>query len=136
MADEEEVISANNNDEVFEYMGGDVPGDLVRAQVHPSVAVIPAMAFYNCKKLEEIDLCGGLTEIRNYAFYGCSSLKYVNIPSTIKTIGAMAFFVAPLQTLHLPDSIESIGNHAFAHRSIPTCPDTVSRNHNCITGVL
>ena len=47
MADEDEVISANNNDEVFEYMGGDmvVPDDVVRAQVHPSVTVIPEKAF-------------------------------------------------------------------------------------------
>ena len=43
MADEDEVVSANNNEEVFVYMGGNmvVPDDVVRAQVHPSVTVIP-----------------------------------------------------------------------------------------------
>ena len=68
MANEEEVISANNDD-VFEYMGGDmvVPNDVVRAQVHPSVTVIPAMAFQFHYRLEEIDLCEGLTEIGNDA---------------------------------------------------------------------
>ena len=54
MADEEEVISANNNDEVFVYMGGDmvVPDDVVRAQVHPSVAIIPGRAFQSRRKLK------------------------------------------------------------------------------------
>ena len=56
MVNEDEVISTNNNDEVFEYMGGDmvVPKEVVRAQVHPSVAVIPDRAF-QYHKLEEIE---------------------------------------------------------------------------------
>lgn len=39
-------------------------------------------AFMNCDKLEEIDLsnCSGLTTINN-AFYGCASLKEINIGS-------------------------------------------------------
>ena len=115
------MISANNNDEVFVYMGGDmvVPDDVVRAQVHPSVTVIPDNAFYYRNKLKEIELCEGLTEIGNHAFYSCESLKHVNIPSTVKTIGAMTFCGAPLQTLYLPDSVESIGEYAFAHDRFP-----------------
>ena len=121
MADEDEVISAYNNDEVFEYMGGDmvVPRDVVRAQVHPSVAVIPERAFQYQTKLEEIELCDGLIEIGNDVFLGCSSLKHVNIPSTVKTIGIHAFCWAPLQTLHLPDSVESIREYAFSHGRFP-----------------
>ena len=95
MADEDEVNSANNNDEVFVYMGGDmvVPRDVVRAQVHPSVAVIPEIAFQGRQYLEVIDLCEGLTEIGNDAFIECYSLRHVNIPSTVKTIGSFAFGV-------------------------------------------
>ena len=60
MADEGEVISANNNEEVFEYMGGDmvVPDDVVRARVYPSVTVIPDRAFqYHTKFLVWHGLC-------------------------------------------------------------------------------
>ena len=111
MADEDEVIRANNNntddEEVFVYMGGEASYDAVRARVHPSVTVIPA----------------GLTEIGNNvshdAFYGCHSLKHIHIPSTVKTIGNHAFCGAPLRALHLPDSIESIGDHAFCHGRFP-----------------
>ena len=65
MVDEDEVISTNNYDEVFEYMGGDmvVPFDVVRARVHPSVTIIRDRAFQYHKKLEEIELCDGLLEI-------------------------------------------------------------------------
>ena len=95
-----------------------VPDDLVRAQVHPSVTVIPEKAFQFHFKLEVIDL-GGLIEIGNDAFFLCSSLKYVNIPSTVRTIGSYAFCHTPLQTLHLPDSIESIGQGAFCSGRFP-----------------
>ena len=122
MADEDEVISANNNDEVFEYMGGDmvVPDDVVvHARLHPSVTVIPEKAFRSRHKLEEINLCEGLIEIGNDAFLGCRALRHVNIPSTVKTIGSFAFYAAPLQTLFLPDSVESIGDRAFCHGRFP-----------------
>ena len=60
---------ANNVDsEVFEYMGGDVPGDVVRARVHPSVTIIRRYAFVVKEKLEEIELDEGLIEIGNGAF--------------------------------------------------------------------
>ena len=124
MADEDEVISANSNDydDVFVYMEGEmvVPDDVVRAQVHPSVTVIPDRAFQYHQQLEEIELCEGLLEIGDDAFYNCESLNHVNIPSTVKTIGSYAFCGAPLLTLHLPDSIESIGNNALCFGQFPT----------------
>ena len=108
MADEDEVIRANNNNnEVFEYMGGNmvVPDEVVHARVHPSVTTIRRYAFQSRRKLEEIDFCEGLTEIGEF----CRALKYINIPSTVKTIDSFAFCWTPLQTLRLPDSIESLG---------------------------
>ena len=89
MADEDEVVSANNNEEVFVYMGGNmvVPDDVVRAQVHPSVTVIPDStvctvysAFQGRQNLDVIDLCDGLIVIGNDAFIYCYSLRHVNIP--------------------------------------------------------
>ena len=91
MADEDKVISANNNDEVFVPRGMCVPMDVVHVRLHTSVSVIPAVAFRKHKKIEEIELCEGLTEIGNDAFYGCRSLKHVNIPSTVNTIRKYAF---------------------------------------------
>ena len=120
MADEE-VTSANDY-EVFVYMGVDmaVPGYVVRARVHTSVTMIPDEAFQSRHKLKEIELCEGLTEIGLCAFYDCKSLRHVNIPSTVKVIGSSAFCWVPLQTLYLPDSIESIGEYAFARGRFPT----------------
>ena len=68
---------ANNHDsELFVYTeGAEVPRDLVRARVHPSVTVIPVNAFHYRNKLEEIELCDGLIEIGDDAFYNCKALN-------------------------------------------------------------
>ena len=112
-------------DEVFVYMGGDmvVPQDVVRVDVHTSVTtIIPERAFQSHQKLEEIELCEGLLEIGNDAFYNCKSLKHINIPSTVTTIGEFAFcHNTSLATLSLPDPIESIGGKGtFCNTQIPT----------------
>jgi len=116
-------MSNNNNDteEVFVYMGvgSVVPDDVVRARIHPSVTAISENAFYNCIKLEEVELCEGLLSIGRQAFYGCSSLKQqIRIPSTVTNIGHSAFFDAPLLSIHLPDVLERIGNNPFCGSKI------------------
>ena len=49
---------------VYTGSGGDVvPQDVVRVRVDRSVTSIPAYAFYQHKKLAEVELCEGLVEI-------------------------------------------------------------------------
>ncbi len=55
--------------------------------------------------------------IGQYAFEGCENLKKINIPSTVKQIGDLAFYVCyGLQSIDFEDNsmLESIGNGAFA----------------------
>ena len=81
-------MSDNSSTEVFVYMGGDmvVPLDVVRVRVHPSVTVIPQRAFKERFQLEEVELCEGLLEIGEFAFYCCKSLRHIIIPSTVTVI--------------------------------------------------
>jgi hypothetical protein len=53
------TCNAADNTEVFVYMGpvgNDVPQDVVRVRVDPSVASIPAYAFEGRTKLAEVEL--------------------------------------------------------------------------------
>jgi hypothetical protein len=60
-------MSSNANDsEVFIYTGNGgerVPDDVVRVRVDPSVTSIPVCAFYERKKLTEVEMCEGVVEI-------------------------------------------------------------------------
>ena len=142
MADEDEAISANNNDydEVFVYMGGEmvVPDDVVRAQVHPSVTVIPDKAFQYHQQLEEIELCEGLIEIGKQSFCLCKSLKHISIPSTVTTIPSLTFQSCNgLEEVELCEGLIEIGNNAFwfceslKHVNIPSTVKTIGSHAFC-----
>jgi hypothetical protein len=57
-------------------------------------------------------LIGGITEIGNYAF--APSLESINLPDGLETIGIGAFSsTSLLEEITFPDSLTNIGNNAF-----------------------
>lgn len=108
--------------EVFVYMGEggpEIPDDVVRVRIHPSVSRIPANTFRGCNKLEDVELCDGLLEIGTYAFYNCMVLKRISIPSTVTTIGAEAFSGCyELEEVDLCEGLIEIGMCAFLVSSL------------------
>lgn len=62
----------------------------------------------------ELQYFTGLTELANYEFSGCTSLKSITLPSTIESIGNNAFDgCSSLTTIKIPDSVTSIREAAF-----------------------
>lgn len=55
------------------------------------VTEIDDYAFYNCEKLEVINIPQGVTRIGTYAFADCEELVRVRIPSSVTEIGNNAF---------------------------------------------
>ena len=55
----------------------------------------------------------GVTNISQYAFYGCSKLQSVSIPSSVKQIDKQAFDYSGLTSLVLPEGLTKIGDGAF-----------------------
>ena len=55
-----------------------------------------------------------VTEIGNYAFLRCTSLKEVVIPQSVTSIGSSAFnYCTSLKEIVIPDSVTTIGDSAF-----------------------
>jgi hypothetical protein len=112
-------MSSNSTDtEVFVYTGeegAEVPRDVVRVRVDPSVTSIPVVAFEKRKKLTEVELSEGLVEIGDRSFGGCDhSITKINIPNSLRRINILAFSYSLRTPIHLHDGIESIGEAAFA----------------------
>ena len=84
-----------------------------RLQVPSSVTIIDKRAYGNCPNLTDVILSDSIEVIRDSAFLSCRALERINIPSTVKTIGAGVFAHTKLSSVDLPDSIQSIGRACF-----------------------
>ena len=68
-----------------------------------------------------------VTNIGNHAFFGCSGLASVVIPSSVTSIGISAFlYCSGLTSVVIPSSVTSIGDHAFCNCSNLTSIDISS----------
>ena len=72
------------------------------------------LAFYGCSGLTSLTLPSGLTEIGDSAFRGCSGLTSLTIPSGVTKIGWSAFEgCSGLTSLTLPSGVTEIDYFAF-----------------------
>jgi hypothetical protein len=76
---------------------------------------IPDHAFYERKKLTEVELCEGLVEIGEKSFWYCDhSITKINVPNSLRRVKDYAFVKSLRCPIQLHDDIESIGAGAFA----------------------
>ena len=97
------------------------PSALISVTIGNTVTSISSDAFLGCNALATVTFSPTsiLTTIGQSAFQGCSALNPVTLPSTLQTIGILAFYLCiALQTIAIPDSVTTIGSGAFSGCSI------------------
>ena len=67
----------------------------------------------NITSFNELQYFTGLTSINNDAFSGCWSLAAVTLPPTVQAIGEFSFYGCNFPSFVIPNSVTSIGSHAF-----------------------
>lgn len=80
-----------------------------------SITTIGVRAFQNSKLSGTLNLPSALTEVRDYTFAGCSRLKSIHFPDNLTRIGNHAFDNCDslTGTLNIPDAVTTIGWRAF-----------------------
>ena len=95
-----------------DYSGNDTEGNLSVLDLSEAKIVAGGVDYY------KYNSCTSNDEIGRYAFYGCSGLTSINLPSSITSIGYAAFWsCSGLTSLTLPVGITSIGYEAFSYCS-------------------
>lgn len=86
---------------------------------------------------EEVCFKGEVKHIGAHAFDKCSSLRKVNLPEGLISIGEYAFYHTPVQTISFPSSLQEISAHAFEQSDlkgdivIPEGVQTIGTNAFC-----
>ena len=71
-------------------------------------------AFFDCSSLTGITIPTSVVSIGDDAFFGCSNLASITIPDSVTSIGNHAFYgCSNLASITIPDSVTSIGGGAF-----------------------
>ena len=103
--------------------------DITQANLREGTVGIAGSAFYQCTKLESIDIPDSILYIGNCAFYDCWSLTSIILPDGLKNIEASSFYYCySLIHVDLPENLEKIGSYAFSWCALTNIeiPDTVT----------
>ena len=90
-----------------------VPSSVTIGGEDYEVTSIGYMAFYFCSSLTSITIPSSVTRIGKKAFEECYRLTSINIPSRVTSIGEEAFKYSGLLSIAIPSSVTSIGDGAF-----------------------
>ncbi|MBQ7872292.1 MAG: leucine-rich repeat protein, partial [Oscillospiraceae bacterium] len=116
-------VDFGENLEYVGYRAFNMCSKLVKAEL-PIEAQDTNGAFMHCSALTEVTVEEGVERIPEYCFYGCTALKTIKYPASVKELVAGAFYSAGLEDLCLEGSnITTIGDFAFA--SLTNCYDFV-----------
>lgn len=110
------VLYSKNDNRLMYYPEG---LENENVELPSGVNKIAPLAFKN-RNVKSVNIPDTVTEIMYSAFQGCSSLAYVNIPESVKSIGTPwngnAFFNCPnLKAVTIPSSVEKIEGHSFGY---------------------
>lgn len=71
--------------------------------------------FSGCKNLTKVVFGTNITKIDTYVFNGCSRLKNISLPESLKEIGYHTFTETAISILIIPQSVKTVSHELFAH---------------------
>ena len=104
----------------FEYTGKgcQIPKNVTIVRFHPSVVEVEDGAFRDCKQLRKVVFNDGLQKIGRGAFWCCTSLSSITLPSTVTEIEQFAFGnCRNLREVIFNNGLQKIGSGAFCNCS-------------------
>ncbi len=95
-----------------------VPYNKADINVEDGVKKISKNLCYNNQNVMSLSTPASMTEVGDYAFYGCKSIASIELAG-VETIGSNAFYgVMQTPSIHFPATLKSVGNNAFSNSGL------------------
>ena len=118
--DDEGLLTISGNGEMDDYEMNSSPWQQYKEQISSviikkGVTNIGDFAFYGCSNLVYVDMPSGVLGIGTYAFAMCESLTDIDLPMSITRIEGIAFSGCnSLRTINIPSGMKEIEDWAFS----------------------
>ena len=111
------VVGLAGTIQVDQYGYGAFTGNLITNIVLPnSITEIRPYAFQGCSGLMSITLPSGITRIRDRAFGSCKSLKSIFLPKNVTYLGNTLFYNCEiLKSILIPSSVTTLNGNPFSY---------------------
>ncbi|MBQ9414607.1 MAG: leucine-rich repeat domain-containing protein, partial [Clostridia bacterium] len=70
---------------------------------------------FEFSNITDVTFGDGITTLTNDLFYNAKKLTHVTLPNTLTLIGSYCFAQSTLESVVIPDSVQTMGGHAFSH---------------------
>ena len=106
-----------------------IDSSVTKIVIEEGITRIGTQSFVNMLNITTVELPSTLETIDSKAFYDCESLKYINLPEGLTTIGAFCFGYCGLEEVTIPTTVSSIQRETFYYCSnlkTVNIPETVT----------
>ena len=107
------VIPADGSVEIIGSFAFENCAGLKKADIPDCVEIIGTKAFQNCVGLTELQIGSGVT-IMNDAFIGCTGLRHVELPGSLKTVDGF-MKCSGLESVEISEGTEVVDGYAFGY---------------------
>ena len=105
--------NADYDGDVFIYRGGRAPQHVTHVRIDKSVDEIEDRAFEECEDLVQVDTHDGIRRVGIVAFWGCESLRRINLNSAVEIDDGAFDYCNNLEHVEFGDRLETVGAGAF-----------------------
>lgn len=107
---EDGVLYSSDMTTIYETLAS---ADLSNFVCPDTVVNLNGYAFYSQDELTSVKLNNGLKTINEGTFLGCKSLKELDIPDSVTSIGTVILAESGIDTVKIPASVVKIDDNAF-----------------------
>ena len=108
------LADQSNNKDVYKALESvTIPATFTYDQMTYTVNYIGSSAFEGCSNLRSVTIPSTIKTIAQYAFYQCSKLTEITIPEGVTSIGKGAFSYTAISTITIPSTVTSVGDKPF-----------------------